>query len=135
VNCPLRTVRHRRNTEQHRVDNFITYIAEGRVSEAVGKALVAAERRVNQLTIDLARLRTSKERLFKAPPPEWIKERVTTIQEVLERRVGKSALILRKVLGKIVLEPVQPETGKSYLRAICNLGCPATNGCEYRRGK
>jgi len=109
------------NAEQRHIDNFVAYIAEGRSSEAVGKALEAAERRVNQLAADLTTLKASKNRLFKAPPPEWIKERITTLQEVLERRVGRSALILRKVLGKIVLEPVQPEIGKSYLRARCNL--------------
>ncbi len=109
------------NAEQRRIDNFVSYIAEGRSSVAVGKALEAAEQRAEQLASDLTTLKASRDRVFKAPPPEWIKERITTLQEVLERRVGKSALILRKILGKIRLEPVRPEIGKSYLRARCNL--------------
>ena len=109
------------NAEQRRVDNFVAYIADGRSSDAVAKALEAVEKRVKQLAAELSILNASKNRIFKAPPPEWIKERVSTIQEVLERRVGKSALILRKLLGKIRLEPVKPHIGKSYLRAVSKL--------------
>jgi len=53
---------------QRRVDNFVAYIAEGRSSEAVGKAPEAAERRVRELTADLTSLKASKNRVFKPPP-------------------------------------------------------------------
>jgi site-specific DNA recombinase len=109
------------NAERRRVDNFVAYIAEGRSSDAVSKALEAVERRVEQLTTELSTLKASKDRIFKAPPPEWIEDRIGTIQEILERRVGKSALILRKLLGKIRLEPVKPDIGKPYLRAVSKL--------------
>jgi hypothetical protein len=39
-------------------------------------------------------------------------------EAVLERRAGKSALILRKLLGRIRLVPVTPDIGKPYLREI-----------------
>lgn len=48
-------------------------------------------------------LRVSRERIFKAPPGEWIKERVLKLQEILEDRTEKSALLLREILGPIRL--------------------------------
>jgi len=107
--------------EQRRVDNFVSYIARGRSSEAVGRALEAAENRAKELAADLIALRASENKMFEAPPIEWIGERVARIQEVLEQRVQKSALILRKLLGKIRLEPVKPDIGKPYLRATSSL--------------
>ncbi len=77
--------------------------------------------RVKQLSADLSVLKSSCDRIFKTPPIEWIEERGTTLQEILERRVGKSSLILRDLLGKIHLEPVQPDIGKPYLRAVSKL--------------
>ena len=103
------------------MDNFVSYIARGRSSEAVGRALEAAENRAKELAADLIALKASKEKIFKAPPIEWIAERVASIQEVLERRVEKSALTLRKLLGKIRLEPVKPDIGKPCLRATTSL--------------
>ena len=107
--------------EQRQVDNFVSYIAQGRSSDAVGRALETAESRAKELAADLITLNASKERVFQAPPIEWIAERVASIQEVLEQRVEKSALILRKLLGKIRLEPVNPDIGKPYLRASTSL--------------
>jgi len=110
-----------RRIHRRRVDNFVSYIARGRSSEAVGRALEAAEGRAKELAADLIALKASKEKIFEAPPIEWIGERVACIQEVLEQRVQKSALILRKLLGKIRLEPVKPDIGKPYLRASSSL--------------
>ena len=109
------------NAEQRKVDNFVAYIAEGRSSEAISKALEAEERRAKQLSTDLNILKASSDRIFQTPPLEWIEERVSSLQKLLEKRVGKSALILRKLLGKIQLEPVKPDIGKPYLRAVSRL--------------
>jgi hypothetical protein len=42
---------------------------------------------------------------------------VATLQEVLERRTEKSALLLGKVSGKIKPEPIKPDVGRPYLLA------------------
>ena len=39
------------------------------------------------------------------------------VQEVLERRTQKSALLLRQLLGKILLQPTRGEIGRPYLVA------------------
>jgi hypothetical protein len=107
--------------EQRQLENFVSFIAEGRSSDAIGKALERTEQKVEELAADLDCLTATKDRIFKAPPVEWIKERVTTIQEVLERRAGKSALILRKLVGRIRLVPVTPDIGKPYFQAESKL--------------
>jgi hypothetical protein len=59
--------------------------------------------------------------VFSAPPREWLAERIVTLQSVLERRTERSALLLKKPLGPIKLEPVTPDVGRPYYRALSNL--------------
>ena len=80
---------------------------------------------MEQLGADLEFLNKCHTRLFKAPPKEWIEERVSRIKEVLELKTEKSALLLRKLFEKIVAEPVETEEGLRYLRAKTNLQCLA----------
>ena len=107
--------------EERRVANFVEFIAEGRGSRALADALLASEKRVEALRAELDVLRRGRERVLAMPPREWIEERVTTIQPVLERRTERSALLLRKLLGTIQMEPVTPEVGRRYYRARTSL--------------
>ena len=66
-------------------------------------------------------LRRGRDVALKSPPVPWIEERLATLQAVLERRTERSALLLRKILGKIRIEPVTPEVGRPYLRAVSSL--------------
>ena len=43
------------------------------------------------------------------------------MQTVLERQTQRSALLLRKLLGTIRMEPVTPEIGRRYYRALSDL--------------
>ena len=63
----------------------------------------------------------SREAVFKTPPLAWIEERVVTLQDVLARRTERSALLLRKLLGVIRLEPTQGEIGRPHYRARSKL--------------
>ena len=80
---------------------------------------------MEQLGADLEFLNKCHTRLFKAPPKEWIEERVSRIKEVLELKTEKSALLLRKLFGKIVAEPVETEDGFKYLKAKTKFQCLA----------
>jgi len=66
-------------------------------------------------------LRRSREKVFQAPPVEWIEDRLARMQEVLERRTDRSALFLRSLLGKIRLEPAPGEIGRPYYVARTSL--------------
>ncbi len=108
--------------EERRLSNFIDFIADGRGSRALADALSVTEKKVEALKEELAGLRASGERVFQAPPIEWIEERVAGLKEVLERRTETSALLLRKLLGEIKLEPkAGAETGKPYYLARTSL--------------
>ena len=107
--------------EQRRIANFLEFIGEGRGSRALGQALAESERRAQPLDRELDDLRRSRARVFRAPPPEWVRHRVAGIQEVLERRTERSALILRDILGTIRMEPTSPDVGKPYYRAITRI--------------
>jgi site-specific DNA recombinase len=100
--------------EERRLANFVDFIGEGRGSQALAKALVETERRVEVLREELDGLRRSREKVFQAPPVEWIEERLAGMQKVLERRTERSALLLRSLLGGIQLEPTCGEIGRPY---------------------
>jgi hypothetical protein len=53
-----------------------------------------------------------------------------TMQTVLERRTQRSALLLRKLLGTIRMEPVTPEIGRPYYRALSHFDALAIVGID-----
>ena len=63
--------------------------------------------------------------MFHTPPVEWIEERLSRVQEVLERRTEQSALLLRDVLGTIRLEPQRGDVGRPYYLAQTSNDCIA----------
>ena len=104
--------------EQRRLANFVDFIGEGRGSQALARALVDTERRVDVLSEEVTTLKRSREKVFKTPPIEWIAERVENLKELLERRAAQSAQALRNLLGPIRLEPVTPDIGRPFYRAV-----------------
>ena len=81
----------------------------------------ASEKRVEDFRTELDGLRRSEHDIFTPPPREWLTERMVTLQTVLERRTARSALLLRRLLGKVRMEPVTPDIGRPYYRALTNL--------------
>jgi hypothetical protein len=84
-------------------------------------SLVLSEHKIEVLTNELQILESTNKRVFKVPPIEWIEDRVAHVKEVLEKQTEQSALLLRKLLGTISLQPVTPDIGKPYLMAVSNL--------------
>ncbi len=74
-----------------------------------------------ELGAEIKALGRGRELGFTVLPREWVEERLATVQEVLERRTERSALILRKLLGTIRMEAVKPDVGRPYYRARTNL--------------
>jgi hypothetical protein len=82
---------------------------------------VETERRLEALREELQGLRRGSEKVFQAPPLEWIEERLAGMQQVLERRTERSAMLLRRLLGKIKLERTKGEIGRPYYMARTTL--------------
>jgi len=97
----VRTQEAEIDAEERRIASFVGFIGEGRGSQALGKALVETERRAEALREQLQGLRRGSEKVFQAPPVEWIEERLAGVQAVLVHRTERSALLLRALLGKI----------------------------------
>ena len=88
----------------------------------VGRA--ANPRAECRLTICQRSLQTvelSASDVFKAPPIEWVTERLGKLQEPLERDTPRSALLLRRILGPIRLVPITPQVGKPYYQSETTL--------------
>ena len=111
--------------EQRRLANFLDFIGEGRGSQALGKALIETERRVDSLTDEVDSLRRGRDQVFTVPPTEWIAHRLNDLQGVLEHRTARSAMLLREVLGPIRLDPVKPDIGRPFYRASTALDARA----------
>jgi hypothetical protein len=109
------------SAEQRRLANFVDFIGEGRGSEALAKALVETERRVDALAAEVDRLRRSREKVFRTPAVEWIKDRLSNLHDVLEQRIARSAQVLRNLLGPIRMELVTPNIGRPFYRAVTTL--------------
>ena len=122
--------------EQRRLANFVGFIGEGRGSHALGKALVETERRVQALADEVDGLRRSRQKVFQAPPVEWIKDRLENLHDVLQNRTARSAKTLRDLLVPIRLELVTPDVGRPFYNAMTTLDAlapietPSGSGAE-----
>ena len=109
------------NALDRKITNFVEFIGEGRGSQALASALDRVEKDAAALRAEIEGLSRSRAAIFEPPPDAWVSERLATLQSVLERKTEQAALLLRRILGPIVLEPVQPEVGRPYYRARSSL--------------
>ena len=110
----IRRIEIELNSEERRLSNFIEFIGEGRGSRALAKALEDSECKVNALYAELDGLRQTRNKVFQAPPVDWIEARLAELRDILERNTAQSAQTLRQVLGPIDMETTYPEIGKPY---------------------
>lgn len=80
----------------------------GRGSQALGKAVVETERRADPLKEEVNGLHRSREKIFRPPPIEWIRDQLNNFQQVPEQRTAKSAQMLRNLLGPIGSSSLRP---------------------------
>ena len=99
---------------RRRVDRLVDFIARGRESPAVAEELALTERRVAVLEAEVEAMKRARSVVVRAPSLGWLEKRLAAFRTVLERRTVESATLLRRLLGKITLEPIQPETGAPY---------------------
>jgi len=103
--------------EERRVVNYIAFIGEGKGTRALAEALQQPEHKVDALRGELQVLTATADAAFQVPPLEWVAERLSGLQKLLERETARSALLLRRVLGPLRLVPCKPQVGRTYYRA------------------
>ncbi len=96
------------------VQNYLNYIKMGNFSKAVSEALKEAETRGENLKEEVAALEFQKSNTFKAPPREWIKDRLENLHETLNMNTKASSAALKAILGTIQLEPVSQTNEDVY---------------------
>ena len=108
-------------SEEKRLANFLDFIGEGRGSRALGAALLETEHRVDELKSELASLRAAGTTTYSAPSVVWIRARLEKLHEILERDTQRSAVLLRRFLGPIRLEPLDLGTDRARYRAVTSI--------------
>ena len=73
-------------SEERRIANYIGFIGEGKGTRALGEALRAAEQKAGSLRAELQAYEASAQSLFKAPPVEWVAERLSTARRYSKPR-------------------------------------------------
>ena len=99
-----------------RLQHFLDFVGRGGAADiaAVSAAIVEAEARVSRLKRELDAIRCDDGPVFQVPSEKWLAEQVGALHQLLERRTPESARVLRRLLGKVVLQPVHPENGRPY---------------------
>ena len=70
------------NAEEHRLSNSFEFIGEGRGSHALANAFENSEIKVNTLQSELDGLRETHDKVFQAPPVDWIEERLAELNKI-----------------------------------------------------
>jgi hypothetical protein len=65
--------------------------------------------------------RSLVEKIFRPPPIEWIKDRLSKLQDLLQQRTARPAQVLRDIIGPIRLELVTPDIGRTFYKAVMSL--------------
>lgn len=104
------------------IENYLNYIKIGNFSSAVSTALKDAEAKHEDLRQELESLEFQKQNTFKAPPREWVDHRLQKLRETLNKKTTSVALLLKRLLGVIWLEPVS-EPGEDWY-GIANAPSP-----------
>ncbi len=112
------------------IHNYMNYIKIGNFSNAVSAALKEAEAKNENLKQDIESLEFQRQYRFKAPPREWVDHRLKKLRETLNKRTTVAALVLKKILGTIQLEPICEEKDDFY--GIINSS--PQGGGSYRKG-
>jgi site-specific DNA recombinase len=113
----IRLKRAALEAEERRVANFVDFIGRGNGTKALSQALEQAEAACDSIQREVAALEATMTAAFEPPPAEWIARRVGCLQEVLERKTGPSALVMRRILGPVRLVPTKPDVGRPYYQA------------------
>jgi len=96
------------------MQNYLNYIKMGNFSKAVSEALKEVEIKSENLKEDIKSLEFQRQNTFKAPPKEWIKDRLENLHQTLDKNTCSSALALKTLLGTIQLEPVSDSNEDFY---------------------
>ena len=92
----------------------MNFIGEGKGNIWLNQALLDTEIKIDSLKNEIGFLNNAYSNVIQAPKDKLIEGRLSHIQKLLDQQTGKSAVVLRSVLGPVELEPVLPEREQQY---------------------
>ena len=115
----LKTKRAQLEEARRRVSRIVNFVTSGGAgdSPALAAALARDEESVRSLEVEVRVLGETSGPRVPFPSRAWIVKRLAVLRDLLQRRTEASGLLLRRLLGRIVLEPVYPEEGAPYYLA------------------
>jgi hypothetical protein len=125
------------SSEETRLAHFLDFIGEGRGSRALAAALLETERRVDKLKGELTALRANGMTTYSPPSVVWVRAHLEQLKGILERDAQRSAVLLRRFLGPIRLEPLDLGTDAARYRAVTSIDAlelveaPLENAAEH----
>jgi site-specific DNA recombinase len=99
---------------QAEIQNYMNFIKAGNFSKTVADALADAEKRDGDLKHENESLEFQNNNNFKAPPTEWLKNRLEGFSDTLNKGTVLSAQALKELLGPVSLEPVLSKEADFY---------------------
>ena len=109
-----------------RLANLVEFVAEGKASAALRRAIEEAEEQIERIEREKAELRTLAAGAPELPSIDWIADRLESLREVLEKKTSEASLLLREVLGKVVMRYCKPTKGRGHY--VAEAGCCAAAG-------
>ena len=69
--------------EEKKLSNYINFIGEGQASRTLNEALLESEKKIDALQAEIDGLRQAHDKIFQAPPIDWIEKRLSEFSELL----------------------------------------------------
>lgn len=102
-------------------DRFIDLIGRGQAPDSIVAEVGRLDLLIKEAELDIERAEEAAQGVPDAPSIDWITEQVKNLKNLLEQNTEQSALMVRKLFGKIVLEPCLSQDNKKYYKAHTKL--------------
>ena len=116
---------------RHRVARIVRFVSLGGAADSKAadsktllEALANDEASVTSLEAEVENFQQASSSGVRFPSRAWVAKRLSALRDLLERRTEASGLVLRRLLGRMVLEPVYPDQGAPYYVARTALDVP-----------
>lgn len=102
-------------------NRFIDLIGRGQAPDSIVAEIARLDQLIKEAELDIERAEEAAQGVPDAPSINWITEQVKNLKKLLEQNTEQSALMVRKLFGKIILEPCRTTNNKKYYKAHTKL--------------
>jgi hypothetical protein len=100
---------------------FLDLIGRGKAPESMVEEVAKLDFLIREVQNEITLAEQAATGIPKSPSMEWIVSQVKDLRAVLEQNTERSALLIRKLVGRIILEPSETDEGKKFYIAKTKL--------------